>query len=170
MRAVGADGGAVMKKAPWPMPAVLLTAVGILSSLSCGTIYRPLPSPRIDIVVHAGIYYLQSGQETPVGPLGGALESLVSEDADAVRFARRSRRELAVGVPLYLCGLAAVVVGLVAGKSDARAIAGGGLAMAGVGLGFIGAGTVNAVDAVNIYNDRVSTPLPSASIASSPSE
>jgi hypothetical protein len=127
---------------------------------SCGTVYRPRPSPRIDLVVHGGVYYLKDGRETIVGPLGGGLEQLVAGDEDAVRFARRSRHELAVGVPAYVVGLAAVVVGLVSSKPAGWVIGGAGLAAAGVGVGLLGAGAVNAIDAVNVYNDRVSSRPP----------
>ncbi len=123
---------------------------------ACGTVYRPSPSPRIGlVVVHGGVSYLKDGRETPVGPLGGDLEPLVAGDAEAVRLARRARRELAFGVPGYVGGLAAVVVGLALGKPVGWAVAGAGLVMAGTGIGLMGAGAVNAIDAVNVYNNGV---------------
>jgi hypothetical protein len=122
---------------------------------ACGTVYRPAPSPRIALVVHGGgVHYVKDGRETPVGPLGGDLESLVGGDAEAAPYARRARRELAVGIPAYVVGVAAVVVGLVVGKPAGWIAVGGGALVGGAGLGLMGAGAVDAIDAVNVYNDR----------------
>ena len=123
---------------------------------ACGTAYRPATSPRIQLVVHGGgAWYLKDGNETAVGPFGGDLTALVSNDDEALRYARRARRELAVGVPAYMIGVATVAVGLFVGKPTGWAIAGSGAAVGAVGLGLLGAGFLNAVDAVNKYNDHV---------------
>ena len=136
--------------------APLAVAACAVLSGACGTVYRPEPSARIALVVHGGgAYYLEDGRETPIGPLGGALEPLVAGDADAVASARRARRDLSIGVPAYLVGVAAVVVGLVIAKPAGWAVAGAGAATAGTGIVLLGAGAVNAVDAVNVHNDRV---------------
>jgi hypothetical protein len=138
--------------------AAALSCVAFASA--CATAHEPAPSPRVAVVVHGGgAYYVANGRETPIGPLGGELASVVGADAEAVRFARRARAELAVGVPAYLAGVAAVVVGVAVGKPAGWALAGGGAAAAATGLGLLGAGAVNAVDAVNVYNDHV-TPRP----------
>ncbi|HVU53313.1 MAG TPA: hypothetical protein VHL80_21660 [Polyangia bacterium] len=134
----------------------LVTAACALACGACGTVYRPATSPRIELVVHGGaVRYLKEGRETAVGPFGGDLEALVAGNDEALRYARRARHELAVGVPAYVCGFAAIAAGLFLGKSTGWITAGAGAATAGVGLGLLGAGAVNAVDAVNAYNDRV---------------
>ncbi|HVZ72727.1 MAG TPA: hypothetical protein VHJ20_10170 [Polyangia bacterium] len=130
-----------------------------LAALSaCATVHRPEPSPRISVVVRGGLSYFKDGHETPVGPLGGDLEPLVADDAEAVRYARRARHELAFGVPAYLCGIAGVVVGLATSKPAGWYVAGAGAAVGVTGIGFMGAGAVNLVDAVNVYNDDVTAP------------
>jgi intracellular sulfur oxidation DsrE/DsrF family protein len=133
-----------------------LLAACVFACGACGTVYRPATSPRIELVVHGGgVRYLKEGNETAVGPFGGDLESLVAGDPEALRYARRARRELAVGVPTYVVGVAAVVVGMFLGKSAGWVTTGAGAAAMGVGLGLLGAGAANTVDAVNRYNDHV---------------
>lgn len=135
--------------------AARLALAASLTLCACGTVYRPAPSPRLVLIVHGGgLAYLKDGRETPVGPLGGNLAALVADDAEAVRYARRARRELAVGVPAYVGGVAAVAVGLLLAKPAGWVVAGAGAAIGGTGLGLMGAGAVNAVDAVNVYDDR----------------
>jgi hypothetical protein len=66
-----------------------------------------------------------------------------------------------VGVPLYLLSAAAVIVGVASSRAPVRwTLIGAGAAGAGTGLGLMGAGFTNIVDAVNIYNDA---PTPRAS-------
>ena len=102
--------------------------------------------------------YVKNGQEFPVGPLGGALEPLVVSVPPAAALAHRARNQLIAGVPLYVGGVAAVLIGLaLSGGSAPWIVRGAGAASAGTGLILIGAGFTNAVDAVNVYNDRVST-------------
>jgi hypothetical protein len=145
-----------------PAPAVLVSAALLACALAdCGTVYRPTPSPRLGLVIHnGGAWYVKDGHETAIGPLGGDLGSLVGSDADAARFATRARHELAVGVPAYVCGLAAVVVGVAIAKPAGWIVAGAGAGVTAAGIVLIGAGTVNAVDAVNVYNDRATTSHP----------
>ncbi len=133
----------------------------LAASAACGTTYAPPPSPRISLVVHGGaIRYRVEGRETPVSALGGTLEPLVASDDEAVRYARRARRELTLGVPAYVLGAAALATGLALHKPAGWWVAGGGVLAIGVGLGAIGAGVVNTVDAVNVYNDRVAASAP----------
>jgi hypothetical protein len=137
----------------------LVVAIGC-SGMACGTAYQPQASARVSVVIHHGVaLYVKNGQEIPIGPLGGALEPLVASSAPAAARARRAYHQLAFGVPLYVGGLAALVVGLASSRSPLGWTAiGVGAASAGTGLGLIGAGFTNAVDAVNIYNDSVSAP------------
>ena len=141
-----------MTAARWRGPALLVIAcLG-----GCGTAYLPRAAPRIELVIHhGGAYYLKDGAETPIGPLGGDLVGLVGGQDEAVRYARRSRNELAAGVPAYLVGIAAVVVGLAVSKPAGWIIAGAGAASTATGITLMGAGAVNAVDAVHAYNDHV---------------
>jgi hypothetical protein len=139
--------------------AGLAAALALGCALSaCSTIYRPAPTTRISLAIrHGGAWYVKEGREVPLGPLGGDLESMVVGVDDAVRLARRSRTELSFGVPAYVCGVAAVVVGLTLHRPAEWIVAGAGAAAAGTGLGLMGAGFTNAVDAVNLYNDRAPT-------------
>ncbi|HEY2729177.1 MAG TPA: hypothetical protein VGK52_04495 [Polyangia bacterium] len=137
-------------------PVVIGAAVVALLAGACGTAYQPSASPRIGIVIRHGVpWYVKEGVEAPIGPLGGDLAALVAGEPDAVRYARRARHQLVVGVPAYVCGLAAVVVGAAIAKPAGWFSAGAGVATAGVGLGLMGAGATNAVDALNVYNDHV---------------
>jgi len=127
-------------------------------TLGCGTSYQPRPSARLTVVIHHGAaMYVTNGHETPIGPLGGSLESLVAAEPAAAAQAHTARTELAVGVPCYLGGIAGVVVGIaVLSGPVGWVVLGVGAATAGTGLGFMGAGLTHAVDAVNLHNDAVS--------------
>jgi len=137
------------------LPARL--ALGLLLALGagCGTTYQPRPSPRIGLVVHAGtLSYVQNGREVPVGPLGGDLGALVGGNPQAAAQARTARRQLMVGVPAYLVGIGAVVLGAWLIDGNERWVAvGAGAGLAGTGLGLMGAGFTHLLDAVNIYAD-----------------
>jgi hypothetical protein len=126
----------------------------------CATVHHSPASPRIQFGVDGGFYYLKNDQRTPIGLLGGDLPSLVAPDDEAIQFARRGRRELAIGVPTYLAGVAAIVIGAAVAKPPGWAVAGGGLAVVGVGASLMGAGAVNLIDAVHTYNDHVAPGLP----------
>lgn len=130
-------------------------ACGLAACVGCATVHRSPPSPRIQLGVDGGLFYLKDGRKTSVGPLGGDLPSLVAGNDEAVRFARRARGELAIGVPMYLAGAALIIVGLVVDKPTGWAVVGGGGAVAVSGVGVMGAGVVNLIDAVNAYNDAV---------------
>jgi hypothetical protein len=135
--------------------ALLLLAAGLGG---CGTAFRPRDEPRIALVIHhGGAYYLKGGAETPIGPLGGDLVGLVSGQDEAVRYARRSRNELAAGIPAYLVGITAVLVGLALSKPAGWIVAGAGAASTATGITLMGAGAVNAIDAIHVYNDRVTS-------------
>jgi len=133
-----------------------VAALGAVATLcgACSTTYQPRSSERIGLVIrHGGASYTKEGRERPVGPLGGDLSSLVAGEPDAVALAHRSRAELAVGVPAYLCGVVAIVTGLALRKPAGWFVLGGGVAVGATGLVLMGAGFTNAVDAVNVYND-----------------
>jgi hypothetical protein len=137
-------------------PALLVLAISGWAA-SCGTTYQPRPSPRIGLVIHHGAaFYIKDGQEVVIGPLGGALEPLVASSPPALARAHRGYLQLAFGVPLYVGGAASVLVGLLTSRVPLKwTLVGAGAACAGTGLGLIGTGFLNAVDAVNIYNDSV---------------
>ena len=126
---------------------------------ACSTTYQPRSDGRVGVVIHSGTAaYVQAGKEVPIGPFGGDLEQLVAADQHARASARRSRHQLQAGVPSYVGGLAGVVVGLALSGPIGWVAIGVGAAAAGSGLGLLGAGFTNAVDAVNIYNDTISAP------------
>jgi hypothetical protein len=141
--------------------AIAFAAVAAASLPACSSVYRPRPSARVGLIIqHGGAFYVKEGQAYPIGPLGGPLEALVASSPPAVALAQRSRSQLAVGVPLYVVGVAAVVVGLLASPSPTVlkwGLVGGGAASGVTGIGLMGAGVTNAVDAVNVYNDNADT-------------
>ena len=136
------------------LPSWLL-AVAAIGCAACGTTYQPATSSRIGVVIHHGAaFYIKEGQEVPIGPLGGALVPMVETSPAAAAHARTASRELSAGVPLYLLSAAAVIVGLTSSRAPVRwTLIGAGVAGGGTGLGLMGAGVTNLVDAVNIYND-----------------
>jgi hypothetical protein len=149
----------------WPLRLVTLVAVVAWLGGGCGTVYQPRPSARVVLVIHHGAaLYVKNGQEVPIGPLGGAIEPLIESSPQAVERAHRARRELAFGVPCYLAGAGSVIVGLTSSRwspSLRWTLIGAGAVSGGTGLGLIGAGVTNIVDAVNIYNDSLSSLRPS---------
>jgi hypothetical protein len=122
---------------------------------ACSTSFQPRANGQVGIVIHHGAaIYVKDGQEVPIGPLGGALQPLIASVPSASALAHRSRNQLAIGVPLYVCGVAALVLRAIVLRGPAGWTAlGAGGASTVTGLGLIGAGFTNAVDAVNIYND-----------------
>ena len=133
-----------------------------ISCAACGTAYQPATSAHIVVVIHRGAaFYVKDGREVPIGPLGGALEPLVDSSPAAAAHARRARTQLAVGVPLYLLSAAAIVVGIASSRVPLRwTLIGTGAAGGATGLGLMGAGVTNIVDAVNIYNDAATPGAP----------
>jgi hypothetical protein len=139
-------------------PRAVILTVGLgLSALACGTTYQPRSSPRVGLVVHHGsVVYVQNGRETPIGAMGGDLPGLVAATPAAAAHARKARTELGVGVPSYVVGLGGVVVGLtVLSGPIGWVVLGVGACLGGTGLGLMGAGVTNAIDAVNMHNDHV---------------
>ena len=104
---------------------------------------------------------MKDGREVQIGPLGGALEPLVDSSPAAAARAQRARRQLTVGVPLYLLSAAAVITGLASSRPPLRwSLIGAGAAGGVTGLTLMGAGVTNLVDAVNIYNDAAAPGAP----------
>ena len=137
---------------------VALAAAAASLGGACGSAYQPRPSARVGFVIHYGVaLYVKNGQEVPIGPLGGAIEPLVESSPPAAFRAHRAHRQLAFGVPLYVAGVVAVVIGLASSRPPVHwSLIGAGAASGVSGLGLIGAGLTNIVDALNIYNDSVS--------------
>ena len=132
-----------------------MLAAMLALGVACGTTYQPRPSPRIGLVVHGGtLNYVQNGREIPVGPLGGDLGALVGGNSCAAAEARTARKQLAVGVPAYLVGIGAVILSVWLIDGNERWVGvGAGAAVAGTGLGLMGAGFTHLLDAVNIHAD-----------------
>lgn len=128
----------------------------LLAAIGCSTTYQPRPSDRIGVVIrYGGASYVKNDRLYPIGPLGGDLPALVAGNPEATRLARRARTDLAVGVPAYLVGVAAVVLGLLVRKPMGWGFVGGGVGVGASGLALMGAGFLNAIDAVNVHNDAV---------------
>jgi hypothetical protein len=113
------------------------------------------------VIHHAAAMYVQSGRERPVGPFSGALPELVARNPVAAQHARTAHGQLAAGTSAYLTGAAAVAVGILAlSGPPGWIVIGAGATLLGTGLGLLGAGLTHAIDAVNVYNDSVSVPVP----------
>jgi hypothetical protein len=109
------------------------------------------------VIHHGGAWYVKDGKEVPVAALGGTLEPLVADVPAATAPASRAHKQFLFGVPLYVGGVATVVVGLALGWTPVGWIVlGAGAASGGTGLGLMGAGVTNTVDAINVHNDAVS--------------
>jgi hypothetical protein len=152
----GRDGGA--RSAPTGLVVGLGGALGMalagVTAIGCSTAYQPRPSGRVSVAIHHGAaVYVKNGREVPIGPLGGELENLVADTPVAIHSAHRARNQLTAGVPSYVGGLGAVVVGLALSGPVGWLVLGVGAASAATGLTLIGAGFTNAVDAVNLHND-----------------
>jgi hypothetical protein len=141
-------------------PAIVWSLLLLANGLAaCSTTYQPRPTQRVGLVIHhGGAAYTHAGQESAIGPFGGDLEGLVADQPVAAARARRSRHQLQAGIPAYLGGLGGVVIGLVLSGPAGWIVLGVGAATAGAGLGLMGAGFTNAVDAINTYNDGVAPP------------
>jgi len=126
---------------------------------ACGTTYQPAPTARVGLVIHHGeIFYAKDGREVPAGLVGGSLEPLVASSTLAASRAHRAHDQLMFGVPLYVGGLATMAIGLALSWTPVGWIVLGlGAASGGTGLGLMGAGVTNAVDAVNIHNDAATS-------------
>jgi len=134
---------------------------------ACGTAYQPTATGRVALVIHdAAMFYVKDGREVPLGLFGGSLEPLVASSPSAASRAHGAHRQFMVGVPLYVGGLTAVVIGLALSWTPVGWIViGAGVASGGTGLGLVGAGVTNTVDAVNIHNDAASSTASNASAA-----
>jgi hypothetical protein len=132
-----------------------LPLVVAINCVACGTAYQPATSGRIGIVLHHGAaFYVKDGHEVPIGPFGGSLEPLVETSPAAGARAHRASRQLSAGIPLYILSAAAIIVGIASSRASVRwPLIGAGAAGGATGLGLMGAGVTNIVDAVNIYND-----------------
>jgi hypothetical protein len=138
-----------------PSRAVWLAVVLSCAWPACGTAYQPTPSARVGFVIHHGaMFYVKNGREVPIGPLGGSLEPLVASSPPAASRAHSAHTQLMFGVPMYVGGIATVAIGLaLAWTPVGWIVIGAGVASGGTGLGLMGAGVTNTVDAVNIHND-----------------
>jgi hypothetical protein len=128
----------------------------------CGTTYRPQPTERISVVIR-GIapMYMKSGKATPIMLLDDNLVGLVEDTPAAAEHARVAHRDMTIGAPTYLGGVTALGVGVFFLSGPVGwAVLGAGVLAAGTGLVFLGRGTANVVDAMNIHNDAVDDRLP----------
>ena len=140
--------------------AAWVAAACCCAAVACSTSYQPRANGQVSLIIHHGAaMYVKDGQEVPIGPLGGALQPLVASVPAAGTMAHRSHNQLAVGVPLYVAGVAALALRLflLRGWEGSTAL-GVGATSTVTGLTLIGAGFTNAVDAVNIYNDAACAP------------
>jgi hypothetical protein len=144
-----------LARAESPTLSCALAAALSWAAPGCGTIYQPAPTTRVGFVIHhGGMFYVKDGSEVAIGPFNGALEPLVASSPPAAARARTAHRQLSCGVPLYVGGLATVAIGLALSWTPVGwLVIGAGAASGGTGLGLIGAGVTNTVDAVNIHND-----------------
>jgi hypothetical protein len=125
--------------------------------------YEPRSSRCISQLDPAARVYVREGRRIEVG-LAGSAEDLVSGNDLAIRFARRSHRQVIAGWTLYTTGVAALGTGialLASSRRDAdgavagRILVGTSLVPMIVSLPLFLAAFANRQDAVNIYNDAL---------------
>lgn len=108
-------------------------------------------------IKHASAVFVKNGNLVSIGPFTGELEGLVADVPTAAAYAHRAHTQFMIGVPAYLTGVGGVIIGVVLLSGPVGWIViGSGVSVLGTGLGFMGAGFTNAVDAVNMHNDVVS--------------
>lgn len=140
-------------------PITGMLAAALLAG--CGTTYQPRQPGRVSLVVHhAAILYTKDGHEFPVGPFSGHLPGLVADSPGAASHARTANTQLKIGVPAYLVGIGGIIVAVLALSGPAGWVTiGAGASAAGTGLGFMGAGVTHIIDAVNLHNEAVASPV-----------
>jgi len=136
---------------------IVAVVAACCAAAACSTSYQPRANGQVGLIIrHGAAIYVKDGQEVPIGPFGGALEPLLASVPSAARMAHRSHNQLAAGVPLYVGGVAALVLRVFLLRHwEGTAALGAGATSTVAGLSLIGAGFTNAVDAVNTYNDAV---------------
>jgi hypothetical protein len=143
-----------------PSALIAVLAIGLLcAEPACSTTYQPAPTARIGLVIHhGGMFYTKGSREVPLGIFGGSLEPLVASSPPAASRAHSAHKQFMFGVPFYVGGLATVAIGLALSWTPVGWIViGAGAASGGTGLGLMGAGFTNTVDAVNLHNDATTS-------------
>jgi hypothetical protein len=147
-----------------PLTAAIAVALLAAATSGCAT-YRPRPGRFISQDAD-GIYH-RDGKDFDAGMFGGTAESLVNGNVRALEHARRYKHLNHVGLPIYLVGLATMLVlpfvltpAVPEGARAATAWSAIGL---GLGLSMAGGaimikGNAALIDAVNVYNDDVADP------------
>lgn len=143
-------------------------AIGALALASgCSTQYTPEPSPRISVVMVAGMpAYQKNGETISHGFAGSGLVEAVEDDPEALDAAETYHGRSVGGLIAVLAGLACGIGGVAViasddgGSDDQRTTIGGAalVCMLGgtiAGLILISTAQPYQWDAINIYNDNV---------------
>lgn len=147
-----------------PRQAILPGLILLWLLAACSTTYQPKHTGRVALGIHhAAAVYVKDGQAKAVGPFSGELPGLVAETPAAAVQAHRANRQFQIGIPFYLTGVGGVLVGaIVLSGPVGWLVLGGAVSVLATGLGFMGAGLTNAIDAVNIHNDAISEARPAS--------
>jgi hypothetical protein len=140
-------------------------ALLVLGPLGCTTSYEPVRSPRIAIVDN-GTTFLKDGQRYDGG---SGLIDAVAGNPQAEEMARSAYRNRVTGTVLYIAGFPIVIGGPIVGaaledegngKVVALASLGTGIAVWITSIVFRAQVGPQRLDAINIYNDSVSSEPP----------
>jgi hypothetical protein len=149
------------------MRGTLLVAT-LASSLGCASSYRPMVTPRVQVVqTSSGLSFVRSGKQYEAGFFGGGLAEAVSGVPEAVEHAN-TYSNLQLGGFVFVLGGAAAYGGAIASLGNARADADGnvdlttatvflgtGFALSLVGWIMFSSAPPHLWDAINIHNDEV---------------
>jgi len=144
----------------------------VCCSLGCSSAYMPHPGPRLSVVMDGGtIGYVRDGKKYEGGLFGGDLEEAVRGNPQAEAYAHEFKTGVATGFATTMLGVAGMVGGVVvtgaqAPPSDSNrpipvtgpVILGAGLVAYVVGLIVMLNAAPHLYDAVNAYNDGLSSP------------
>ena len=147
-----------------PQAAAIGLALLTASTSACAT-YHPRAGRFIS--QDAGGTYHRDGQDFKVDTSGDSAELLVNGDPRALEYVGRYKHLNHVGLPVYLVGLATMLVApfalaaAVPERAQTPAVWGAlglglGISISGMALTF--KGNAALVDAVNVYNDDVADP------------
>ncbi|MEI9938815.1 MAG: hypothetical protein WDO69_16470 [Pseudomonadota bacterium] len=159
------------------MRSGIVGLLGLVFVQGCSSSYEPARSPRIETVVDGGYpTFVKDGAHFGSPALGTGLVDAVRGNPRAEHHARVGRNLIVGGFVLDLVGLGTEIGGLVVlahdqtGQSDAPAsglavgLVVGGLVAVATGTVMIMSGQPHVYDAINIYNDGLSTqPTPAPS-------
>jgi hypothetical protein len=155
-----------------PQPAAAAVAALVSCSFGCSSAYLPHPGPRLSVVMDGGtVAYVREGKKYEGGLFGGDLEEAVHGNPQAEEYARQFKTGVTTGFATTMLGVAGMAGGLIVTGAQAPSpdsgrslpvtgpiILGAGIVAYVVGLIVMLNAAPHLYDAVNAYNDGLSSP------------